>query len=543
MMRLRDLRFGVKQWLGLGAILFVMAGLSVFSIVQMGRLRQEIDEINALAIPSMIALSSINLDVSTLRSFQLQFALTGREGDRERLSARMAVLIDSITVNREEYDRIASVTPRLEPFDTARDSLYDRFDEQWDDYQASFMELLFGAPGAREEAVELLAGADDVYLALNRTLEDLIDINKQRSAEAARVVQVNATRSRRVIVFVLVATVVLSSFFSALLVRFMTRPLRRLEEAAQDVARGKLDVQLAIDSHDEIGSLARSFNQMTSSLSVAQQQLIVKEKLASLGQLTAGIAHEIKNPLNFVNNFADLSVELTNDLGDVVARHTADWSAGERGQVEELMSDLQMNARKIAEHGRRADSIVRSMLLHSRGSQGERQPTDINAFVEDNTTLAYHGIRAEKPELFVEIERDLDPTVGAVEVVPQDFGRVLINLLNNAFYAVHERARTTAQADTPRVKVATRSAPNGVSIAISDNGNGIPETLKKRVFEPFFTTKPTGEGTGLGLSLSYDIVTRGHGGTLTMQSQVGEGTTFTVWLPFRGSPPANPPEA
>ncbi len=531
MKRFRDFRLGVKQRLGMGAMLLILAAVSGFAIVQMDRLRREIDAINSLSIPSMIALSSINLDVSTLRGHQLQYAITRREVDREALAANMATLIDSITANRDAYDRIASVTPRLEPFDAQRDSLYEAFDDYWDDYQASFMELLFGSEASTDRYVEVLAGAGDTYISVSQTLEALIDVNKQRSAHAALRAQTNAMRSRRIIVLALILTIVVSVALSAILIRLVTRPIRRLEEAAKEVARGRLDVQLEVDSNDEIGGLARSFNQMTASLAVAQQQLLIKEKLASLGQLTAGIAHEIKNPLNFVNNFADLSAEMVDELEALIARHAEAMPPEDRLQTLELMADLRMNARKIAEHGKRADGIVRGMLLHSRGAQGERQEVDLNAFVEENTTLAYHGIRAEKPELIVDISRQFDPEAGRVVAVPQDIGRVLINLLNNAFYAVHERSKQPGFAGPPRVCVETKRDEKGVSVSIADNGGGIPESLHHRIFEPFFTTKPTGEGTGLGLSLSYDIITQGHGGTLTLDTSVGEGTKFTVWLP------------
>ncbi|MDZ4700657.1 MAG: ATP-binding protein [Rhodothermales bacterium] len=535
MKRFRDFRLGVKQRLGMGAMLLILAIVSLFAIVQMDRLGKEIDEINSLSIPSMIALSSINLDVSTLRSYQLQFAITRRQEDREALSASMATLIDSITANRDTYDRLASVTPRLEPFDAQRDSLYESFDEYWDDYQASFMELLFGTEESTDLYVEVLAGAGDTYVSVSQSLEALIDVNKQRSAYAALRAQTNSVHSRRIIILALIVTIVLSLMLSAILIRFVTHPIRKLEEAAQEIARGRLDVQLDVDSDDEIGGLARSFNQMTASLAIAQQQLLIKEKLASLGQLTAGIAHEIKNPLNFVNNFAVLSVEIVDELEEVVTRHAAAMPPEDQKQALELMADLRMNAGKIADHGRRADGIVRGMLLHSRGAQGERQPIDVNAFVDENTTLAYHGIRAEQPDMTVDIVRQFDAEAGRVVAVPQDIGRVLINLLNNAFYAVHERSKEPGFVGPPRVRIETRNGEDGVSVSIADNGGGIPESLRHRIFEPFFTTKPTGEGTGLGLSLSYDIITQGHGGTLTLDTAVGQGTTFTIWLPRGGT--------
>ncbi|MEZ4700238.1 MAG: ATP-binding protein [Rhodothermales bacterium] len=529
MFRLRNLQLSAKQWVGFGVMMLVLGSLSAYAIVQMDRLRAEIDEINARSIPAVIALSSINLDVSTLRIYQLQYELLDDSLERSRLSARMATLIDSINANRDAFEHVAYGADRLDVFDVARDSLYAEFDGHWDDYQGLFIAFLFGGTErAGNLPVQLLTSAGPIYDRLVVSLEQLIDVNKQRSAYAAQRAQSNFQRSRRIIVGALIATFAFFVFLSTVLFRFVTLPIRKLDEAAQEVARGRLDVQLAVDSTDEIGSLARSFNHMTASLAAAQQQLVVKEKLASLGQLTAGIAHEIKNPLNFVNNFADLSSDIVDELGRVIDRHAPALPAADREQAEEMMSDLRLNVRKIAEHGRRADGIVKSMLLHARGTHGERQEVDLNGFVEENTTLAYHGFRASHPDVSVQIERQYDPDAGRAAIVPQDIGRVLINLLNNAFYAVGERGRAGGEAV---VRVQTRAEADGVSITVADNGPGIPAPLKKRVFEPFFTTKPAGEGTGLGLSLSYDIVTHGHGGRLSMESDEGEGATFTVWLP------------
>ena len=260
-------------------------------------------------------------------------------------------------------------------------------------------------------------------------------------------------------------------------------------------------------------------------LEQAQVQLVQQEKLASLGQLTAGIAHEIKNPLNFVTNFAQLSGELIAELREEVA------AGASREVLEAVLDDLQDNAAKIEQHGRRADAIVRQMMAHARREPGPRTYVDLNAFVEEHVTLAYHSQRAQHPGFEVDLERDYDPAVGAVPVVQGEMGRVLLNLLENAFYAVgEERARRNGPY-RPTVRVATRRTAGGAQIRISDNGPGIAPAVRARLFEPFFTTKPTGEGTGLGLSLSYDVVQRAHGGTLTVESAEGEGATFVVTLP------------
>ncbi|WP_412060220.1 two-component regulator propeller domain-containing protein [Rubrivirga sp. IMCC45206] len=269
-----------------------------------------------------------------------------------------------------------------------------------------------------------------------------------------------------------------------------------------------------------------------------QTQLVQSEKLASLGQLTAGIAHEIKNPLNFVNNFADLSVELAEELREEMGE-TPERPVGEvLAEVGDLLDNLQDNARRIREHGQRADRIVRSMLLHSRGGSAERGRVDVARFVEEYVNLAFHGARANDSDFRVEIVRDFADDTGEAEVVPQEFGRVLINLLTNAFHAVN--ARDTAEGDdyAPTVTVRTRRHGDEVSIEIEDNGTGIPSDVKAKIFEPFFTTKPTGEGTGLGLSLAHDIVTSVHGGRMAVESTDGEGTTFTVAVPAATPAPA-----
>jgi len=256
-------------------------------------------------------------------------------------------------------------------------------------------------------------------------------------------------------------------------------------------------------------------------LKATQQQLVHAEKMASLGALTAGIAHEIKNPLNFVNNFASLARELVVELKEET----------DPDEIQAILSDLDLNTKKIEEHGQRADGIVRSMMQHARAGSGEREMVDLNALVAEHIALAYHGKRAQIPDFNAEIERDLGADVGKVEVVPQDLGRVLLNLLGNAFDAVRERAAQVNGQYAPTVKISTRRVGDAVEIRVADNGSGIAEEVREKIFEPFFTTKPTGSGTGLGLSLSYDIVTQGHGGTLTVESEEGEGSHFIILLP------------
>jgi signal transduction histidine kinase len=277
---------------------------------------------------------------------------------------------------------------------------------------------------------------------------------------------------------------------------------------------------------------ARLFRDVEASLEdlrTAQDRLVQTQKLASLGQLTAGIAHEIKNPLNFVNNFSGVSVELIDELQEAL-RSGLDEKI--RIQITELADTLRSNLEKIVQHGKRADSIVKNMLLHSREGSGEHRPVNINALVEESLNLAYHGARAERQGFNITLERSLDPDGGQVDCFPQEITRVLINLISNGFYAATARKELPASDDfEPRLTAITTSLGERVEIRIRDNGTGIPPDVKEKIFNPFFTTKPAGEGTGLGLSISHDIIVKQHSGSLEVESQPGEFTEVRIVLP------------
>jgi two-component system, NtrC family, sensor kinase len=274
-----------------------------------------------------------------------------------------------------------------------------------------------------------------------------------------------------------------------------------------------------------------------SQLKATQAQLIQKEKLASLGELTAGIAHEIQNPLNFVNNFSELSVDLIKELQEERQKIKEER---DEALEDELLSDLSQNQAKINQHGKRASSIVKGMLEHSRSSTGERAMTDLNRLADEYLRLSYHGMRAKNPSFTADYEFIADPDLPLLNVVPQDIGRVLLNLINNAFQSQAPPAprgganyHKKVTVKTFKIEADKNSPSGGWGVSVSDNGSGIPENIKEKIFQPFFTTKPTGEGTGLGLSLSYDIITKGHGGTIEVESVEGDGTTFTVKLPIQ----------
>ncbi|MDX1408258.1 MAG: ATP-binding protein, partial [Saprospiraceae bacterium] len=268
-----------------------------------------------------------------------------------------------------------------------------------------------------------------------------------------------------------------------------------LEETIQELEEKRKAVEEAN------GALKHSLEE----LRATQAQLIHSEKMASLGELTAGIAHEIKNPLNFVNNFSEVSQELLQDMHDELKQ-------GQYDEALEIAQDVIGNLEKITHHGRRADQIVRGMLQHSRGGTGEKEPTDLNALADEYLRLAYHGLRAKDKSFNAEFVTDLDPDLPEIQVVPQDIGRVLLNLINNAFYAVSQKRTSAGEEFRPTVRVTSGKQDGYVVVTVQDNGLGIPPEAVKKIFQPFFTTKPAGEGTGLGLSLAYDIVTKGHAG-------------------------------
>jgi signal transduction histidine kinase len=292
---------------------------------------------------------------------------------------------------------------------------------------------------------------------------------------------------------------------------------------------------IALENVRLIGSLetrTRELSRSLEDLRTTQNRLIQSEKLASLGQLTAGIAHEIKNPLNFVNNFAGLSAELADELRELATANAESLPAAVRAEIDETTALLRSNLEKIKQHGQRADSIVKNMLMHSRQGGGERRPVDVNAIVEEALNLAFHGARAERPDFNIDLARELDPTVGVIEVYPQELTRVLLNLFANGFYAAHARKEASPDAAfRPALTVSTRALDERIEIRVHDNGTGISEAVAAQIFNPFFTTKPAGEGTGLGLSISYDIVVKQHGGMLDVETVPGQFTQFILSLP------------
>ncbi|MGY8708840.1 cache domain-containing protein [Bradyrhizobium sp. 18BD] len=353
---------------------------------------------------------------------------------------------------------------------------------------------------------------------------------------------------------VLLAASVFAVLAGIFLARRMVGPIQALRSGAERIGGGDFAQRISIKTGDELEELADQFNHMggrlqesyadlenkveqrtgelrqsLNDLRAAQDRLVQTEKLASLGQLTAGIAHEIKNPLNFVNNFSSVSTELIDELNETLESAALDGKTKE--EVDELTGMLQSNLEKVVQHGKRADSIVRNMLLHSREGSGEHRPSDINAVVEESLNLAYHGARAERPAFNVTLERDFDPAAGMADIYAQEITRVVLNLVSNGFYATTRRKENAEKAFEPTLRASTKNLGNAVEIRIRDNGTGIPLEVKEKMFNPFFTTKPAGEGTGLGLSMSHDIVVKQHGGTIDVNTEPGAFTEFIITLP------------
>ena len=415
-----------------------------------------------------------------------------------------------------------------------------------------------------ERQKTLLADNQDLVAELVREVQDLVT-EARRSAENATGAATDAILTGRGLLLSLNAISIVGAGLIAWLFvgRVLLRRLERLSERMRGMADGDLEAEIDITGRDEVADMAAALevfrrhalevqrldlveklaeelsgknNQLETALADlrrAQDQIVAREKLAALGGLTAGVAHEIKNPLNFVKNFSEASEELLEELLETLREGGEKLSDEQRGLVREICQDLTENLGRIRNHGNRADRIVRDMLMMGR-STGDKQPTDVNGLLEEHARLAFHSARADDPDFQLEIEQDLDPTVGEIEVVPQDLGRVFLNMVSNACHATDERhraARAGGSPYAPTLRLASRRLDDRIEVSIRDNGNGIPPDVMDKIFTPFFTTKPTDQGAGLGLALSNDIV-REHGGTIRVESEPGSFTEMVVEIPL-----------
>jgi signal transduction histidine kinase len=380
-----------------------------------------------------------------------------------------------------------------------------------------------GLPNEKLEALNLLttlyeekAGIDSAYAYQKLTLalkDSVFSADQVRQAQLIAfddemIKQQEQAQQRRRSTSIIIVSLVVALLFISIITGIVLRHNKQRQKAYSLLQKQKERTEDALLQ-----------------LKSTQAQLIQSEKMASLGELTAGIAHEIQNPLNFVNNFSDVNAELIEELQQEADNGNVD-------EVKSIAKDIKDNEQKINHHGKRADAIVKGMLQHSRASSGKKEPVDINALADEYLRLSYHGLRAKDKDFNATLQTDFDESIGKINVVPQDIGRVLLNLYNNAFYAVAEKKKVQGEAYEPVVTISTSEVDHGVEIRVGDNGNGIPKRVVDKIFQPFFTTKPTGQGTGLGLSLSYDII-KAHGGEIKVESNEGEGTQFEIQLPIK----------
>ena len=409
----------------------------------------------------------------------------------------------------------------------------------------------------------LLAQAKSHILSIDDHLDKIVDRVEQQAVRRRDMSTRQAELAVKLAIVGGIGALVIALGFTALTVHSITVPLKQLDRSIASITRGELNVAMPPSGVPEIAAMTGTLGMLRDSLierdrlererqraeletraardtaeaalhdlKAAQANLIQAEKMASLGQLTAGIAHEIKNPLNFVNNFASLSIGLVDELNEAAAPALASLDELRRREVDEAANMLVGNLRRIVEHGKRADNIVKSMLAHSRSGGGDRESVDLNALVDESLNLAYHGARAQDQNFNISIERAYCANIAPIALVPQDMTRVFLNLFGNAFYAANKRRRETNDGEfKPTLTVTTRDVGETVEVRVRDNGSGIPTEIRDKLFQPFFSTKPTGEGTGLGLSISYEIVTKQHRGTIEVSSTLGEFTEFTVCLP------------
>src|SRR3984957_13001288 len=404
----------------------------------------------------------------------------------------------------------------------------------------------------------LLSQAKSRVISIDDHLDKIVERVEQQALARRDASTRHAEFAAKLAIAAGIGALALALGFTALTVHSITVPLKQLDRSIASITHGELNVAMPRSGVPEIAGMTKTLGMLRDSLierdrqqaemetrtarataeaalhdlKTAQANLIQAEKMASLGQLTAGIAHEIKNPLNFVNNFASLSVGLLDELNEAAAPALASLDEGRRREVDEASGMLTGNLQRIVEHGKRADNIVKSMLAHSRSGSGNLETVDLNALVDESLNLAYHGARAQDQNFNITLERAYGKNIAPIALVPQDMTRVFLNLFGNAIYAANKRRRETNDGDfRPTLTVTTRDVGKAVEVRVRDNGSGIPTEIRDKLFQPFFSTKPTGEGTGLGLSISYEIVTKQHRGTIDVSSIVGEFTEFTVCLP------------
>lgn len=479
---------------------------------------QQLFDIAGVAGDAHVAFGELRYWLVDLSVSQLVLAERNAHNARQRLNGYLENLASY------DADTVASIRTEIDAYFS---KAMDAADAYADDNRVIGNTLL---GNARSHS----ARVDEALYALVRKVS-------AAAVEERRLVVAHADAAAATAYYVVVAMVLAGLALTILVLRSIVQPLQRLNDTITRLMQGRYDIEIPLESGHEFGAMAetlrrfqenaRERERLEAESELQKRRLIQAEKMASLGQLTAGIAHEIKNPLNFVNNFARLSQELLDELDAMLRAQLAAADDKTRADAEDLLQTVHLNLGKIHDHGQRADSIVKNMLLHSRDGPGEPETVDLNAIVDEALKLTYHGARAEHRGFNIETVESLDPGAGRIECYPQELMRVFLNLMSNGMYAANKRSEQDGTDFAPQITVTTRGQGDHVGIEIRDNGAGVSPEVRDKIFMPFFTTKPPGEGTGLGLSLSFDIVVKQHGGELTVDSQAHAGTAFLVTLP------------
>jgi signal transduction histidine kinase len=549
-MRFRNLRLGVKQSIGFGSILLIAAVVHFYSINRMAAIKDEIDRISNSWLPRAMAIAEANLGTAALRTEQLQHAVATSEDEKQLRADRMVDLIDRINHSLDTYAELRQRAEANELYSEEEAQLYAAFDGKWDAYQELFVHFFrLSLKNERQEALDLLNGEmGSIYAEFNADLEGLVRANRNNTLAAAQRAETSFRATRAFTSTLLLATVLLSAFIGAWLVRYIAVPVQELEQAAQRVAEGDTGVRLEVESSDEIGNLAHSFNQMTialrerqeeisranstlaeknrdleqtlSKLQEAQQQLIMQEKMASLGNLVAGVAHEINNPIGAINSAANTSARSIKIVRAAVEKH-AETLAGEK-RLDRALEVLDRNNEVAVMASERIERIVRSLRNFARLDEAEFQSADLHEGLDSTLTLLDHVIKNR-----IEVIRDYGD-LPQINCFANQLNQVFMNVINNAVQAIDSSGVITLR---------TRCDNEKIIIEVTDTGKGIKQEHVKHIFDPGFTTKGVGVGTGLGLSISYNIV-RQHRGRIEVESEVGKGTTMRIVLPVDLRAPA-----
>ena len=559
-MHLRDLSLRAKQAIAFGLILLMMGLVHVYSINRMADIKEDIDRIDGSWLPRAIAISEINLSTAELRTGQLQHALAATEKEKQDQADRMIDLIDRINANLDLYEELTAAAAREELFSEQERALYAAFESRWETYQDLFLTFVkLSLENRRLEAMELLNGEMRfVFEEFSRDLAELVEIDKQNTVEAARRADHTLKAAHFFTTALLLVTIVLLALMSLSMARFIVVPVQQLEKAAHSVAQGEIDVQLEVESRDEIGSLAQSFNQMTAALRAekdttqqqatelrtqqtelrqtnttleqknadleealvqlqeAQQQLIMQEKMASLGNLVAGVAHEINNPIGAISSAAQTSARSLEIITAALEREEGQQLLGSEPKLARALQVLCRNNEVAVMASERIGKIVRSLRTFARLDQAEFQRVDLHEGLDSTLTLLDHLLKNR-----IEVVREYGE-IPPLDCFPDQLNQVFMNILTNATQAIEGQGRITLR---------TFRQADEVRITITDTGVGIPPADRERIFDPGFTSKGVGVGTGLGLSISYNIIQR-HQGRFEVDSEQGKGTTMTIVLPL-----------